>query len=101
NTDAIDNSAGVDSSDHEVNIKILTGSAIASGELKEKDRNALLASMTEDVSRKVLVHNYDQTLALSLQERRAPAELDAQIRFMRRLEAQGRLDRAVEGLPND
>ncbi|MFN4296482.1 MAG: NAD-glutamate dehydrogenase [Brevundimonas sp.] len=101
NTDAIDNSAGVDSSDHEVNIKILTGSAIAAGKLKEKARNALLASMTEDVARKVLVHNYDQTLAISLQERNAVAELEAQTRFMHRLETQGKLDRVVEGLPGD
>jgi glutamate dehydrogenase len=101
NTDAIDNSAGVDSSDHEVNIKILTGSAITGGKLKDKDRNALLASMTEDVARKVLVHNYDQTLAISLQERNAAAELEAQIRFMHRLESQGKLDRMVEGLPGD
>ncbi len=101
NTDAIDNSAGVDSSDHEVNIKILTGGAIASGALKAEDRNPLLASMTEDVARKVLVHNYDQTLAISLQEARAAADLDAQTRFMKRLEAAGKLDRAIEGLPDD
>src|SRR5690606_13912523 len=60
NTDAIDNSAGVDSSDHEVNIKILTGAAIGSGTLKSEDRNALLASMTDEVADKVLAHNYDQ-----------------------------------------
>ncbi len=101
NTDAIDNSAGVDSSDHEVNIKILTGAAIASGALKVEDRNALLASMTDEVGLKVLAHNYDQTLALTLQEAEGAAALDAQQRFMQHLGAKGKLDRKVEGLPND
>jgi glutamate dehydrogenase len=101
NTDAIDNSAGVDSSDHEVNIKILTGAAIASGALKSGDRDALLASMTDEVGLKVLVHNYDQTLAVSLQEAEGPAALDAQQRFMQWLGSKGKLDRKVEGLPDD
>ncbi len=98
-TDAIDNSAGVDTSDHEVNIKILLGQAIRNGTLKAPDRNALLASMTEEVGAHVLKHNYDQTLGLSLQEAQAPAELEAHARFMLDLEAKGRLDRKVEGLP--
>ncbi|MDP3802849.1 NAD-glutamate dehydrogenase [Brevundimonas sp.] len=101
NTDAIDNSAGVDSSDHEVNIKILTGAAIASGALKAGDRDALLASMTDEVGLKVLAHNYDQTLAVSLQEAEGPAGLDGQQRFMQRLGSKGKLDRKVEGLPDD
>ncbi|MDZ4111391.1 MAG: NAD-glutamate dehydrogenase, partial [Brevundimonas sp.] len=101
NTDAIDNSAGVDSSDHEVNIKILTGAAIASGALKSKDRNALLASMTDEVGLKVLLHNYDQTLAVSQQEAEGAAALDAQQRFMQWLGSKGKLDRKVEGLPDD
>ena len=101
NTDAIDNSAGVDSSDHEVNIKILTGAAIASGALKAKDRNPLLASMTDEVGLKVLVHNYDQTLALSLQEAEGAGALDSQQRFMQWLGGKGKLDRKVEGLPDD
>ncbi|WP_447911232.1 NAD-glutamate dehydrogenase [Brevundimonas bullata] len=101
NTDAIDNSAGVDSSDHEVNIKILTGGAIASGHLKAEDRNALLASMTDEVGLKVLAHNYDQTLAVSLQEAEGAAALDAQQRFMQHLTALGKLNRAVEYLPDD
>ena len=66
NTDAIDNSAGVDSSDHEVNIKILCAEAIRRGDLEEDARNELLASMTEDVALHVLRHNYDQTGALTL-----------------------------------
>ncbi|WP_297802435.1 NAD-glutamate dehydrogenase [uncultured Brevundimonas sp.] len=101
NTDAIDNSAGVDSSDHEVNIKILTGGAIASGHLKSEDRNALLKSMTEEVGLKVLAHNYDQTLAVSLQQAEGAAALDAQQQFMQSLEAEGKLNRVVEFLPDD
>ena len=98
-TDAIDNSAGVDCSDHEVNIKILTGAAERAGELTRPDRNALLLSMTDDVAEHVLAHNYDQTLALSLMEASAPIDLDAHARFMAELVAEGRLDRKVEGLP--
>ena len=100
NTDAIDNSAGVDTSDHEVNIKILAGMAIRSGVLAPGERDALLASMTDDIAAHVLAHNYDQTLQLSLQEAAAVADLDAQARFMTSLEARGRLNRALEGLPS-
>jgi glutamate dehydrogenase len=99
NTDAIDNSAGVDTSDHEVNIKILTNQAERLGDLKPEDRDALLAEMTDAVGAHVLAHNYAQTLALSLQEASAANDLDAQGRFMLDLEARGRLDRKVEGLP--
>ena len=82
-TDAIDNSAGVDSSDHEVNIKILLGLAIADGELTRKQRNKLLAEMTDDVAALVLRDNYFQTQLLSVTSRIAPQLLDAQARFMR------------------
>jgi glutamate dehydrogenase len=99
NTDAIDNSAGVDTSDHEVNIKILTGQAIAGGKLKAGDRDPLLMSMTDEVAHHVLTHNSAQTLALSLAEAEAPAEIDAHARFMSELVAAGKLDRRVEGLP--
>ena len=99
-TDAIDNSAGVDTSDHEVNIKILTGMAERSGALAVADRDPLLQSMTDEVGSHVLRHNYDQTLSLSLLEMSAVAELDQHAQFMRDLEAKGRLDRAVEGLPD-
>jgi glutamate dehydrogenase len=99
-TDAIDNSAGVDTSDHEVNIKILTGMAERRGDLASADRDALLASMTDEVADHVLAHNYDQTLALSLLEAEAEQDLDAQGQFMTELEARGRLDRAMEGLPD-
>jgi len=101
NTDAIDNSAGVDSSDHEVNIKILTGIVERAGELTRPDRNTLLASMTGDVAHHVLEHNYEQTLALTLLESDAVSEVDAQIRYMVDLEHRGRLDRRVEGLPTN
>jgi glutamate dehydrogenase len=101
NTDAIDNSAGVDTSDHEVNIKILLGSAIMSGALKPDDRNPLLAEMTEEVGHKVLAHNYDQTLALTLQADEGVRALDSQHGFMQALGSRGRLDRRVEGLPDD
>jgi glutamate dehydrogenase len=99
NTDAIDNSAGVDTSDHEVNIKILTGQLERAGVLTRPARNALLASMTEDVGQHVLRHNYAQTLSLTLQESEAALELQSQARFMTELEAKGSLDRRVEGLP--
>ncbi len=99
NTDAIDNSAGVDCSDHEVNIKILLSQVIASGKLKAEARDDLLASMTDDVARHVLKHNYDQTLALSLQEATSAEDNSAQQAFMSGLEKRGRLDRKVEVLP--
>ncbi len=87
NTDAIDNSAGVDSSDHEVNIKILLSGAIENGELKAAARNDLLKKMTEDVAQHVLAHNYDQTRAISLMQVTAAQDIDAYGRFMKALEA--------------
>ena len=100
NTDAIDNSAGVDSSDHEVNIKILLSAAIEQAELKTEHRNDLLASMTDDVAEHVLCHNYEQTRAISQMEATAPADLETHTRFMTTLEREGRLDRAIEFLPS-
>nr|WP_308237929.1 NAD-glutamate dehydrogenase domain-containing protein [Phenylobacterium sp. J426] len=101
NTDAIDNSAGVDSSDHEVNIKITTGMLERTGDLTRKRRDTLLKSMIDDVAAHVLAHNYDQTLALSLLEMDTVGELEPHARFMNELESRGRLDRAVEGLPDN
>jgi glutamate dehydrogenase len=101
NTDAIDNSAGVDTSDHEVNIKILLGLAEADGELTGKQRNAVLAQMTDDVASLVLRDNYFQTQALSVTNRLAASLLDQEARFMRYLEKHGRLNRAIEFLPTD
>ena len=100
NTDAIDNSAGVDSSDHEVNIKIATGMLERTGVLTRPKRDKLLKSMTDDVAAHVLAHNYDQTLALSLMDLDAPGELEPHAQFMAKLESEGRLDRVVEGLPD-
>ena len=101
NTDAIDNSAGVDTSDHEVNLKILFSGPLRRGELSEDARDQLLAEMTDDVAAHVLRDNYDQTLALSVAQLRGPKDLDAHGRFMRDLERRGKLDRAVEFLPSD
>jgi glutamate dehydrogenase len=100
-TDAIDNSAGVDTSDHEVNIKILLGLAVSDGELTEKQRNSLLAEMTDDVAALVLRDNYFQTQVLSVTGRIAPELLDAQQRFIQFLESTERLNRALEFLPTD
>jgi glutamate dehydrogenase len=101
NTDAIDNSAGVDTSDHEVNIKILLDQAIASGELAAEEREPLLAGMTEDVAALVLRDNYLQGEALSVAEARGIASLDRQVRMIRDLERSGRLNRALEFLPDE
>ena len=101
NTDAVDNSAGVDCSDHEVNIKIALGAVVGAGDMTEKQRNELLAKMTDEVSELVLKTNYNQTLAISLVEARAPALLEDHGRFMRALEARDLLDRVVEVLPPD
>jgi glutamate dehydrogenase len=97
NTDAIDNSAGVDCSDHEVNLKILLNAVVAAGDMTEKQRNQLLSGMTEEVAELVLRDNYEQNLALS----QTQAMLDEQVSFMRRLEQAGKLNRAIEFLPDD
>ncbi len=101
NTDAIDNSAGVNSSDVEVNIKIALSKPVADGRLTIATRNPLLASMTDDVARLVLRNNYLQSLALSLAEHNGAADIGDAMRLMRALEAEGRLDRGVEFLPGD
>ncbi len=100
NTDAIDNSAGVDSSDHEVNIKILLGRVVDEGELTEKQRNRQLAEMTDEVGELVLRNNYLQSQALTMAESHALDLLEPQVRYMRVLERQGKLDRGVEFLPD-
>ena len=101
NTDAIDNSAGVNCSDVEVNIKIALANAIKSGALKADKRDALLADMTEEVARLVLQNNYEQTLCLTLAQSRGASDMDYQQRLMRELESRELLDRAVEDLPDD
>ncbi len=101
NTDFIDNSAGVDTSDHEVNIKILLGAAVLAGDLTLEQRNALLASMTDEVGELVLVDNYRQNQALSLMESMSAQRLGSFTHFIQTLEAEGLLDRAIEFLPSD
>jgi glutamate dehydrogenase len=100
-TDAIDNSAGVDCSDHEVNIKILLGIVMEDGEMTLKQRNQVLAEMTDDVARLVLADNYYQTQTLAVSGIRADKLLDSQAGFIRALEKAGKLNRAVEFLPAD
>ena len=101
NTDFIDNSAGVDCSDHEVNIKILLGAVVDSGDMTMKQRDRLLAAMTDEVAQLVLRNNVLQVQAISLAEARPTELLDSQAAFMRRLEASGRLNRELEVLPDD
>ncbi len=100
-TDAIDNSAGVDCSDHEVNIKILLDAAMREGELTLKQRNRQLAEMTDEIAALVLRDNTFQTQSLSVTGRIAPQLLEQQARFIRALERAGRLNRAIEFLPSD
>ncbi|MER6693893.1 NAD-glutamate dehydrogenase [Streptomyces minutiscleroticus] len=101
NTDAIDNSAGVDTSDHEVNIKILLNSVVANGDLTVKQRNNLLARMTDEVGKLVLRNNYAQNTAIANALAQSSDMLHAQQRFLRHLVREGHLDRALEFLPTD
>ncbi|QFS97088.1 NAD-specific glutamate dehydrogenase [Labrenzia sp. THAF191b] len=101
NSDAIDNSAGVNSSDMEVNIKIALGAAVKSGKLTIEQRNELLAEMTDEVAELVLRNNYLQTLAISMTELRGMEDFGYQVRMMRQLEQAGLLDRVVEQLPDE
>lgn len=101
NTDAIDNSAGVNCSDQEVNIKIALAAALKAGRLDMKARNVLLAGMTDEVAALVLRNNYLQTLAITLEESQGAGQLEFQARFIRELESRGLLDRELEFLPSD
>ncbi len=101
NTDAIDNSAGVNTSDMEVNIKIALSIPLRDGRLTMAARNALLAEMTDEVAALVLRNNYLQVLALSLAERRGMEDFGFLQRLMQTLEARGLVDRTVEYLPDD
>ena len=101
NTDFIDNSGGVDCSDHEVNIKIAFSDAIAQGQLSLEERDVLLAQMTDEVAELVLQDNYMQTHAITLSWFQKAALIDDQARLMRQLERAGLLDRKLEGLPDD
>ena len=100
-TDAIDNSAGVNCSDHEVNIKILLSQAVNNGDMTEKQRNRLLVEMTDEVAELVLRQNYLQPQAISITSSRAPKMLSDHSRVIRFLERSGRLNRTLEFLPDD
>ncbi len=101
NTDAIDNSAGVDTSDHEVNIKVLLDRVVRDGDLTVKQRNTLLAEMTDEVARLVLRDNYEQNVLLGNARMQAASMLPVHRRYIADLERRGRLDRALEFLPGD
>lgn len=100
NTDFIDNSGGVDCSDHEVNIKILLNTIVESGDLTVKQRNQLLASMTEEVSSLVLQNNYHQNQSVSFLSQLSPTQMSSYIRYLEVQEQQGKINRALEYLPD-
>ncbi|MGV6853482.1 MAG: NAD-glutamate dehydrogenase [bacterium] len=100
NSDFVDNSAGVDCSDHEVNIKILLNGALEKGMLNDESRKELLASMTEEVGTLVLRNNYLQNQALSMMEALAVKRIGAKAHFITQLERTGLLDRQIEYLPS-
>jgi glutamate dehydrogenase len=100
NTDFIDNSAGVDTSDYEVNIKILLSSEVSAGRLTREERDAFLASMTEEVAELVLAHTYDQNLALANSVYQSASMAGVHEDWMERLSSQGLLDRNLEFLPS-
>ena len=99
-TDAIDNSGGVDCSDHEVNIKILLDRIVDDGDLTAKQRSELLEAMTDEVAHLVLANNYSQTLALSTERVESSSMVEVHARYMASLEAAGLLDRELEALPD-
>lgn len=101
NTDAIDNSGGVDCSDHEVNIKILLDHVVASGDMTEKQRNRILVEMTDEVAVLVLRNNYLQSETLSVARVQAPSLVEVHGRMIQTLERKGRLKRALEFLPSE
>ena len=100
-TDSIDNSAGVDCSDHEVNIKILLDAIVENGDMTEKQRNELLAEMTEEVAQLVLRDNYQQTQAIDQAKALAHPMVDVHARYIHALEQSGRLNRELEFLPSE
>jgi glutamate dehydrogenase len=101
NTDFIDNSAGVDTSDHEVNIKILLEGVVRDGELTRADRDALLFQMTDEVAGQVLEHNYQQNRTLAAARDQAAQMLHVHARYIRKLERDGLIRRKLDVLPND
>jgi glutamate dehydrogenase len=101
NSDAIDNSAGVDTSDHEVNIKILLDQLVASGQLDRERRNSALAAATDDVAEAVLRDNVEQNVLLGVEARLSPRMMDVTRRLLDDLDRNANLDRALEFLPTD
>ncbi|RDS80944.1 NAD-glutamate dehydrogenase [Dyella psychrodurans] len=101
NTDFIDNSAGVDTSDHEVNIKILLDDAVQRSEITVDGRNQQLAAMTDEVGQLVLWDNYRQNQAITLMEHQSAKRIGSMAHFIRTLEGEGLLDRQVENLPSE
>jgi glutamate dehydrogenase len=101
NTDFIDNSAGVDTSDHEVNIKILLDAVVLDGEMTIAGRDELLATMTDEVGDLVLAHNYHQNRALAAAKAQAAQMLHVHARYIRKLEREGRIRRRLDVLPAD
>ncbi|GAA2642055.1 NAD-glutamate dehydrogenase [Nonomuraea recticatena] len=101
NTDFIDNSAGVDTSDHEVNIKILLDQVVRDGELTDKQRNQVFTSMTDEVADLVLRDNHAQNVVLAAARAQAPEMLHIHARYLRRLERDGLVNRELEFLPSD
>ncbi|MET7329343.1 NAD-glutamate dehydrogenase [Nonomuraea sp. NPDC005650] len=101
NTDFIDNSAGVDTSDHEVNIKILLDQVVRDGELTDKQRNQVFTSMTDEVADLVLRDNYAQNVVLAAARTQAVEMLHIHSRYLRRLERDGLVNRELEFLPSD
>ena len=101
NTDFIDNSAGVDTSDHEVNIKILLAGVIASGEIQPQERGGLLHALTDEVAAHVLRHNDGQNMALAVGRYQAPRLLHVHARYLRQLARQNRVSLERDGLPGD
>ena len=101
NTDAIDNVAGVNCSDHEVNIKILLDAVVAAGDMTEKHRNALLREMTDSVGERVVYGSYTQTQAMSLEAQHAASMVDVHQRLVRHLEQEAHLNRDLEFLPGE
>ena len=101
NTDFIDNAAGVDCSDHEVNIKILLNEILVNGDLTEKQRNNLLLDMTEEVAQLVLKNNYRQTQAISIAHRDALPRMEEYRRLINSMESAKKLNRKLEFLPSD
>ncbi|HEY7046379.1 MAG TPA: NAD-glutamate dehydrogenase [Jatrophihabitantaceae bacterium] len=101
NTDAIDNSAGVDISDHEINLKILLDRAVAGGRMDRDERNRLLASVGDEIADLCLRDNYQQNVLLAMTRFIGPAMVTVHARLLEALEASGRLDRTLEFLPTD